>query len=128
MRFNSPRQFCMSLWNVAGALHNPHSIRRNSHMPKLPTVKAAHYQDFSDIRTCQNQDCRPILEKNWAPTMDTMVSCIRGRGNESFLVLAFNFRKSMHNRRVPSFLPTRTMALHQGDFEGPDCPCIQHVL
>ena len=85
-------------------------------MPKLPTVKAVYCRDFSNIRTCQNPDLRSILEKNQAPTMDSMVSCIRGRGNESFLVLAFNFRKSMQNRRVPSFFLTRTMALHQGDF------------
>ena len=63
-----------------------------------------------------------MLEKNQAPTMDSMVSCIRGRGNESFLVLAFNFRKSMQNRRVPSFFLTRTMALHQGDFDGRIAP------
>ena len=45
-----------------------------------------------------------------------------GKGNESFLVLAFNFWKSMQNRRVPSFFLTRTMALHQGDFEGRMAP------
>ena len=108
----------MSLWNVGGALHNLYDIRRNSYTPKLPTVKAVYCRDFCDIRTCQNPDLRSILEKNRAPTMDSMVSCIRGRGNESFLVLAFNFRKSMQNRRVLSFFLTRTMALHQGDFEG----------
>ena len=118
MRFNSPRQFCMSLWNVAGALHNLYGIRRNSYMPKLPMVKAVYCRDFSDISTCQNPDFRSILEKNQAPTMDSMVSCIRGRGNESFLVLAFNFRKLMQNHRVPSFFLTRTMVLHQGDFDG----------
>ena len=84
----------MSLWNVAGALHSPYSIWRNSYTPKLPTVKAVYCRDFSDIRTCQNPDFRSILEKNRAPTMDSMVSCIWGRGNESFLILAFNFRKS----------------------------------
>ena len=122
MRFNSPRQFCMSLWNVAGALHNQYSIQRNSYTPKLPTVKAVYCRDFSDIRTCQNPDLRSILEKNQAPTMDSMVSCIWGRGNESFLVRAFNFRKSMQNCRVLSFFLTRTMALHQGDFEGRIAP------
>ena len=81
-------------------------------MPKLPTVKAVYCRDFSDIRTCQNPDFRSMLEKNQAPTMDSMVSCIRGRGNKSFLVLVFNFRKSMQNRRVPSFFLTRTMTLH----------------
>ena len=116
--FNSPRQFCMSLWNVAGALHNPYGIRRNSYMPRLATVKAVYCQDFSDICTCQNPDFRSILEKNRAPTMDSMVSCMRGRGNESFLVLEFNFRKLIQNWRVPSFFRTRTMALHQGDLDG----------
>ena len=85
-------------------------------------VKAVYCRDFSDIRTCQNPDFRSILEKNWAPTMDSMVSCIRGRGNESFLVLVFSFRKLMQNRRVPSFFLTRTMALHQGDFKGQIAP------
>ena len=90
--------------------------------PRLPTVKAVYCQDFSDIRTCQNPDFRSILEKNQAPTMDSMVSCMWGRGNESFLVLAFSLRKSIQNRRVPSFLRTRTMALHQGDFDGQIAP------
>ena len=112
----------MSLGNVAGALHNPYGIRRNSYTPKLPMVKAVYFRDFSDIHTCQNPDLRSILEKNRAPTMDSMVSCIQGRGNQSFLVRAFNFRKSMQNRRVPSFFLTRTIALHQGDFEGRIAP------
>ena len=59
-------------------------------MPKLPMVKAVYCRDFSDIRTCQNPDFRSMLEKNQAPTMDSMVCCIWGRGKESFLVLAFN--------------------------------------
>ena len=91
-------------------------------MPRLPTVKAVYCRDFSDIRTCQNPDFRSILEKNWAPTMDSMVSCMRGRGNESFLVLEFNLRKSIQNRRVPSFFLMRMMALHQGDLEGRIAP------
>ena len=112
----------MSLWNIAGALHNLYGIRRNSYMPRLPTVKAVYCQDFSDIRTCQNPDFRSILEKNQAPTMDSMVSCMWGRGNESFLVLEFNFLKSIQNWRVPSFFHTRTMALHQGDLDGRIAP------
>ena len=112
----------MSLWNVAGALHSLYGIRRNSYTPRLPTVKVVYCRDFSDIRTCQNPDFRSILEKNQAPTMDSMVSCIRGRGNESFLVLEFNFRKLIQNWRVPSFLRTRTMVLHQGDLDGQIAP------
>ena len=76
-------------------------------MPRLPMVKTVYCRDFSDIRTCQNPDFRSILGKNRAPTMDSMVSCMWGRGNESFLVLEFNFRKSIQNWRVPSFFHTR---------------------
>ena len=112
----------MSLWNVAGALHNPYGIWRNSYTPRLPTVKAVYCRDFSDIRTCQNPDFRSILEKNQAPTMDSMVSCMQGRGNESFLVLEFNLQKLIQNRRVPSFFLTRMMALHQGDLDNQIVP------
>ena len=112
----------MNLWNVAGALHNLFGIQKNSYTPRLPTVKVVYYRNFSDIHTCQNPDFRSILEKNRAPTMDSMVSCMRGRGNESFLVLEFNFQKSIQNWRVPSFFRTRTMALHQGDLDGQTAP------
>ena len=122
VRFNSPRQFCISLWNVAGALHNPYTIQRNSYTPRLPTVKAVYCRDFSNIRTCQIPDFTSILEKNQAPTMDSMVSCMWGRGNQSFLVLALSLRKSIQNWRVLSFLRMRTMALHQGDFNGRIAP------
>ena len=91
-------------------------------MPRLPMVKAVYCRDFSDIHTCQNPDFRSILEKNRAPTMDSMVSCMRGKGNESFLVLEFNLRKSIQNRRVPSFFRTRTMALHQGHLDSQIAP------
>ena len=77
----------MSLWNIVGALHNLLGIQKNSYMPRLPTVKAVYCRDFSNIHTCQNRDFRSILEKNRAPTMDSMDSCMWGRGNESFLVL-----------------------------------------
>ena len=49
--------------------------------------------------------------------MDSMVSCIRGRGYASFLVRLFIQRKSMQNRRPPSFLRTKTTMLHQGDWD-----------
>ena len=88
----------------------------------LLTVKAVYCRDFSDILTCQNPDFKSIVEKNWALTMDSIVSCIRGRGYESFLVLAFNRRKSIQNRKPPSFFWTRTTALHQADWEGRMAP------
>ena len=81
-------------------------------------VKAVYCQDFYDIFTCQNLDFKSIVEKNRALTIDSMVSCIRGKGYESFLVLAFNHRKSIQNRKPPSFFRTRTTALHQVDCKG----------
>ena len=71
-------------------------------------VKAVYCWDFSDILTCQNR----------APTINSMVSCIRGRGYESFLVLALSLWKLMQDHSPPSFFRTRTMALHHGDCKG----------
>ena len=70
----------MSLWNVARALQSLYGILRNSYTPMLPTVKAVYCWESLAIFTCQKPDFRSIVEKNWAPTMDSMVSCIRGRG------------------------------------------------
>ena len=108
----------MSLWNVAGALQSLYGILRNSYTPILPTVKAVYCWESLAILTCQKPDFRSIVEKNQAPTMDSMVSCIRGRGSASFLVRLFSWWKSMQNQRPPSFLRTKTTALHQGDRDG----------
>ena len=85
-------------------------------------VKAVYCRDFSDIFTCQNPDFKSIIEKNRAPTKDSIVSCIWGRGYKSFLVLAFNCWKSIQNCKPPSFFQTKTMALHQADCEGQMAP------
>ena len=50
--------------------------------------------------------------------MDSIISCMQGRGYESFLVLALSHWKSMQNQSLPSFFQTRTTALHQGDCKG----------
>ena len=70
----------MSLWNVARALQSPYGILRNSYTPILPTIKAVYCWEFLAILTCQKPDFRSIVEKNRVPTMDSMVSCIWGRG------------------------------------------------
>ena len=88
----------------------------------LQMVKAVYCRDFSNILTCQNPDFKSIVEKNRALTLDSIISCIWGRGYESFLVLAFNRWKSIQNRRPPSFFWTRTTALHQADWEGRMAP------
>ena len=112
----------MILWNVAGALHSPYGILRNSYTPILPTVKVVYCWESLAILTCQKPDFKSMVEKNRAPTMDSMVSCIRGRGYASFLVQLFSLRKSMQNWRPPSFFRTRTTALHQGDSDGRIAP------
>ena len=81
-----------------------------------------YYWESLAILTCQKPDFKSMVEKNPAPTMDSMVSCIRGRGYTSFLVWLFSQRKSMQNRRPPSFFHTRTTALHQGDWDGRIAP------
>ena len=108
----------MSLWNVARALQSPYGILRNSYIPMLPTIKAVYCCDSLAILTCQKPNFRSIIEKNRAPTMDSMVSCIWGRGNKSFLVRLFSLQKLMQNRRPPSFLRTKITVLHQVDWDG----------
>ena len=108
--------------STAGMLPERYINHRNSKIPILPTVKAVYCRDFSDIFTCQNLDFKSIIEKNRAPTKDSMVSCIWGRGYESFLVLAFYHWKSIQNRKPPSFFRTRTTALHQADCKGRMAP------
>ena len=85
-------------------------------------VKAVYWQAFSDIFTCQKPLFRSMQEKYRAPTMLSMVSCIQGRGYESFLVLALRCWKSIQKWKEPSFFLTNTMALHQGDWEGQMAP------
>ena len=44
--------FCMTLWNVAGALHNPNGITRNSYKP-LVVMNAVFSLEPSSMRICQ---------------------------------------------------------------------------
>ena len=62
MRFNLPRQFCISHWNMAGALHSPKGMWLHLKNPKLPTVKAIYCFDASFIFICQNPNCGPGKE------------------------------------------------------------------
>ena len=58
VRFSSLRQFCIYLWNVAGALHSPKDMQSHSKKPRLPTVNAVYCFDSSLILICQNSDFR----------------------------------------------------------------------
>ena len=84
MRFNSPRQFCISLWNVASALQSPKGMQSHLENPKLPTLKVVYCFDASSIFICQNPNLRSMQEKFQAPTKLSKASCILGRGYESF--------------------------------------------
>ena len=107
----------MSLWNVARVLHRPYGIIRNSYTPMLPTIKVVYCWDSLAILTCQKPDFRSIVEKNQDPTMDSIVSCICGSGNASFLVWRFSHWKSIQNRSITP------RGLGQ-----PDCSPVWHLL
>ena len=53
LRFISPMQTSMSLWNVAGAFVSPNGIRSHSKNPRLPTTKAVLALSCSSNSTCQ---------------------------------------------------------------------------
>ena len=113
MRFNSPIQFCISHWKVAGALQSLKGIWSHSKNPKSPTVKAVYCLDVSSIFICQNLDLRSRQEKWPAPTRLFNASCILGKGEESFFVWAFKCQKWIEKYKPLSFFHTNTMALHQ---------------
>ena len=108
----------MSLWNVTGALQSPYSILRNSYTPILPTVKAVYCWESLAILTCEKPDFKSIVEKKRAPTMDSMVSCIRGRGYASFLVRLFSWQKLMQNLRLPIFFSHKDYRVAPGGLRG----------
>ena len=97
----------MSLWNVAGALQSPYNILRNSYTPMLPPVKVVYCWESLAILTCQKPNFKSMVEKNWVPIIDSMVSCIWGKGYASFLVWLFSLQKSVQNQRPPSFLRSK---------------------
>ena len=113
MKFNSPIQFCISHWKVAGTLQSLKGILSHSKNPRLPTVKAVYCFDTSSILICQNPDFRSRQEKWPASTKLSSTSCIRGNGKESFFVQAFKHQKSIQKCKPPSFFLTSTTVLHQ---------------
>ena len=58
---------------------------------------------------------RSMHEKCPTPIMDSIVSCIWGKGYASFFVWVFSLWKSMQNQRPPSFFLTNTATLHHGN-------------
>ena len=122
MRFSSPRQFCISLWNMASALQSPKGMQSHSKNPKLPTVKAVYCFDAASIFICQNPDLRSKQEKCPAPTKLSNTSWILGRGYESSFLHAFKWQKLIQNCRSPSFFLTNNTALHHALWLGQIVP------
>ena len=52
------------------------------------------------------------------PANESIQSKMRGNGNASFFVTAFNFQKSKHHLTPPSFFRTKTGGKAHGDTEG----------
>ena len=113
MRFNLPRQFCISHWKNAGALQSPKGMQLHSKKPKLPTVKVVHCFNTSSIFIIQNPDLRSKQEKCSEPTKLSNAFCILGSGWDSIFVQAFKWQKSTQNHNLPYFFCTNTTALHQ---------------
>ena len=122
MRFNSPKQFCMSLWKVGWALHSLKGILSHSYKPMLPNVKAVYCLDSSSVGTCQNPELRSKVEQWAAPARLSRVLQMRGKGWESFTVRALSLLKSMQKRSDLSFFLTKTTALYQGLLLGQTTP------
>ena len=80
VKFISPRQFCINLWNLAGALHSPNSIHSHSKNPRFPTVKAVYCFDVLPVAIYQKPTFTSKQEKYPTPTRLSMASCIQGRG------------------------------------------------
>ena len=114
MKFNSPIQFCISCWKVAGALQSPNGILSHSKNPRLPTVKAVYCFDASSILICQNLDFRSrqgkvagcLLSSSMPPVFRAM-----DRNPSSYVHSDIGSR--CRNASHCTFSLTSTTALHQ---------------
>ena len=81
----------ISLWKVAGALHNPKGITLNSKRPS--DVQKAVFSRCSGLTcTCQYPLLKSSVENSLAPARVSRVSSILGMGYASFLVREFTLR------------------------------------
>ena len=112
IQLSASRQFCISLWRVAGALHSPKDMWSHLKKPRLPMVNAMYCYEDSSILICQNPDFRSRHEKWPAPTKLSNASWILSSGYESFFIWVLRHQKSMQKHRPPSFFWTNTTALH----------------
>ena len=70
VKFSLPRQFCINLWNVAGALHNPKGMRSNSKILRSPPQRL-----YTVLMLCPWWSAKNLLSglsrKNIQPLQDS---------------------------------------------------------
>ena len=103
-RCNSPRQDCINLWKVAGALVNPKGMHSHSQKPSGPMVNAVRGLASSLNTTCQYPDFKSCVENHTAPCKQSKVSSILGNEYPSFSVLLFNLQRSISETKPSIFL------------------------
>lgn len=111
-----------SRWNVTGAECNPNGMVRNCMSPLPGTVKAVTGRLSGASGTCQYPLFKSRVDRYLAPLNLSRVAAICGSGYASFSVTAFNRRKSIQNRKPPSFFHTTTMGELQALWEGSMMP------
>src|SRR6266496_2943314 len=78
----------ISLWNMAGALHNPKGITRNWYYPFL-VLNAVFFQSFFLTKTCQYAEAKSKLVNYLLPQNLLHVSLMLGSGYRSGMVTLF---------------------------------------
>lgn len=88
----SPRRTKFMAWEkVAGALHKPNPIRRNTNRP-YRAMNAVFFRSLGLIITWWEAEFASSFENQMFPDNVSKHSSISGRGYTSFLVTLFNRR------------------------------------
>ena len=95
--------FHISRWKVAGELHNPNGITRNSYNPFI-MAKAVFSRDASCMWIRQYPVRAWRVVNTVLPSTWSNQSSIRGKGYTSFLVMAFSLWWSKQKCRLPTVL------------------------
>ena len=92
---------CINLWKDFGGLLSLNGNTLNLYSPS-GVAKAVFSFDSSAFSVCQYPFIRSKVQNHFAPYNESKTSSIFAKGNEPFIVLAFNFLKSIHKRFFPS--------------------------
>ena len=105
------RTFCISLWNVAGALQRPNGMTRNSYRPFIVTNAVLAFA-LSAILICQYPLLASRVEKTFFPANWSRRSSIRGSGKMSF-------RVSIESSIINTKSKAPVLLLHQDNWTSP---------